>query len=29
VRDVITTNFKKCQLAMAHIASRAGNMYCE
>ena len=29
VRDNITTNFKKCQFAMAHIASRAGNMYCE
>jgi len=29
VRDDITTNFKKCQFAMAHIASRAGNMYCE
>ena len=28
VRDNITTNFKKCQFAMAHIASRAGNMYC-
>jgi hypothetical protein len=27
--DNITTNFKKCQFATAHIASRAGNMYCE
>ena len=29
VLDNITTNFKKCQFATAHIASRAGNMYCE
>ena len=29
VRDNITTNFKKCQFATAHIASRAGNMYSE
>jgi hypothetical protein len=29
VLDNITTNFKKCQLATAHIAARAGNMYCE
>jgi hypothetical protein len=29
VLDNITKNFKKCQFATAHIASRAGNMYCE